>query len=386
MKTIVSIVSEQTVPNYLFIKEMMEQDDELLFVTSNNMKMKEKINFIVAVAKIEAERTKTMILENEKDFSSMCEQIVKEIDPQKSYSVNLTGGTKLMSMAVKRAFDNSGAKNVEMYYIPFPDNKILNLNTGNEMDINCRLKVREYIELHGLTCSNPTNRDYHYAEKSKEFFDQFIEEDEAFHKNIRLLLKCQNDERISRKLKKSKKVTFTDLFENNKEEVIRENSERLKEFVRQIWGDTVQEIGKEQLRFITGGWFEYFIYDLVKESVANDDVVCGMNIWRQTEGKKEVPNELDIVYMHDNRMYIIECKTGGIGANGGVSVNDIVYKGETIRKRLGLANNFVIVNASRIENNQKENDMNDKAKQYGIRYFDREKIMNGELVRELNSI
>lgn len=386
MKTIVSIVSEQTVPNYLFIKEMMEQDDELLFVTSNNMKMKEKINFIVAVAKIEAERTKTMILENEKDFSSMCEQIVKEIDPQKSYSVNLTGGTKLMSMAVKRAFDNSGAKNVEMYYIPFPDNKILNLNTGNEMDINCRLKVREYIELHGLTCSNPTNRDYHYAEKSKEFFDQFIEEDEAFHKNIRLLLKCQNDERISRKLKKSKKVTFTDLFENNKEEVIRENSERLKEFVRQIWGDTVQEIGKEQLRFITGGWFEYFIYDLVKESVANDDVVCGMNIWRQTGGKKEVPNELDIVYMHDNRMYIIECKTGGIGAKGGVSVNDIVYKGETIRKRLGLANNFVIVNASRIENNQKENDMNDKAKQYGIRYFDREKIMNGELVRELNSI
>lgn len=386
MKTIVSIVSEQTVPNYLFIKEMMEQDDELLFVTSNNMKMKEKINFIVAVAKIEAERTKTMILENEKDFSSMCEQIVKEIDPQKSYAVNLTGGTKWMSMAVKQAFDNSGAKNVEMYYIPFPDNKILKLNTGNEMDINYRLKVREYIELHGLTCSNPTNKGCHYAEKSKEFFEQFIKDDKTFIENVRLLRECQNQNPIKNNLDKGKKMTFADLFENNKEEVIRENSERLKEFVRQIWGDTVQEIGKEQLRFITGGWFEYFIYDLVNERVANDDVVCGLNIWRQIEGKKEGRNELDIVYMHDNRMYIIECKTGGIGGKDGVPVSSIVYKGETIRKRLGLANNFVIVNASRIKNNNVENEMRTNKELYGIRYFDREKIRNGELVRELNSI
>ena len=48
MKTIVSLVSDQTVPNILFIREMMPYD-RLIFISTEKMEKQEKTNTILSL-------------------------------------------------------------------------------------------------------------------------------------------------------------------------------------------------------------------------------------------------------------------------------------------------------------------------------------------------
>jgi hypothetical protein len=145
-KAIVNIISDQTIPNYIFIKEKYQEVDELLFISSK--KMENKISWITsALADINLPITK-IILESgvEEQWGHMCNEISKNLSLDYIYFVNLTGGTKYMSMAVQTIFKSF---NSEFYYIPFPKNEIL--TPENQIDTSSPLKyrvnIREYMSI-----------------------------------------------------------------------------------------------------------------------------------------------------------------------------------------------------------------------------------------------
>src|SRR5690554_6317356 len=114
-KTIVCIVSEQTTPNYIFIKQMFQIGDELLFISSNQMKS--KISSITKTLAWNNVKVNSIIFKNENDeekWNEMYDQIKKELSTEVKYVVNLTGGTKYMSLVIQRIFEEF---NSEFYYI-----------------------------------------------------------------------------------------------------------------------------------------------------------------------------------------------------------------------------------------------------------------------------
>lgn len=89
-KTIVSIVSQQTLPNYLFIKEMYKDGDELIFISSQ--KMAHYIGYITNTLEYTTP-PKHIILKKDDDenqWDSMVEQIKPSLSNQVEYVVNLT--------------------------------------------------------------------------------------------------------------------------------------------------------------------------------------------------------------------------------------------------------------------------------------------------------
>ncbi|MCZ4279557.1 DUF1887 family CARF protein [Kiloniella laminariae] len=74
--------------------------------------------------------------------------------------------------------------------------------------------------------------------------------------------------------------------------------------------------GLEAARFLRGGWFEFYAYaviDQLRQDWARDnypvqigDLASGVNIEAPTGSR----NEIDVAFLCNNRLYLIECKTG----------------------------------------------------------------------------
>ncbi len=98
-QVLVSIISKQTIPNYLFIKDRQEQDDEMLFIATQEMK--NEADWLIQTLKCTEEEKQVILLEKnqEEKWNEMTAAIAEHISSDKHYVVNLTGGTKYMTLA-----------------------------------------------------------------------------------------------------------------------------------------------------------------------------------------------------------------------------------------------------------------------------------------------
>ena len=70
-----------------------------------------------------------------------------------------------------------------------------------------------------------------------------------------------------------------------------------------------KKLSKKESLFINGVWFEYFVYSLLytyKSILKVNDLKAGVKI-------KDTVGELDIVFTRNQRLHVIECKTGNHG-------------------------------------------------------------------------
>jgi len=70
---------------------------------------------------------------------------------------------------------------------------------------------------------------------------------------------------------------------------------------------------------LTGGLFEYYIYNLLKD-LDYDDIEVGLVVSREINSSN-VPNEFDILIMKNNHLHNIECKYRKM-----VNMNELIYK------------------------------------------------------------
>lgn len=138
-RIIVSILSNHSVPNFLFIKEMEGQYDRHLFVTSPEIGQLGRKGQLTKALGI-TQQDVTIISVDGNDYLSAIATLADkwQEDEDNDYIVNLTGGTKMMSLAVHDFFKN---KRAEFYYVPLGKNEYYNLGTGKKHHLNT-----------GLTC------------------------------------------------------------------------------------------------------------------------------------------------------------------------------------------------------------------------------------------
>lgn len=95
----VLLISEQTIPNVLFVKEMENQKikpDKLIFITTNDMERREKSKYIMETLNISEDKVKKIILEDEYNILDIEKELEKEIERKENikYILNFVGGIK----------------------------------------------------------------------------------------------------------------------------------------------------------------------------------------------------------------------------------------------------------------------------------------------------
>ncbi|WP_080905431.1 Card1-like endonuclease domain-containing protein [Parabacteroides sp. Marseille-P3160] len=366
-RVIVSLVSEQTIPNYLFIKEIITSGDELMFISSK--KMENKIDWILNELRYVDCIVDKCVFDDEDDeerWNKMIEKIKKSLNKQNKYIVNLTGGTKYMSLAVQEVFENFDS---EFFYIPFPKNYLLNPMSqfDRSIPIKYRINVQEYMHVYGLKIKQKgitQSKEYtHY------FFSLFTQN--KFSNAEYETIDCLRDYR--------EKNIEIKIIEEKEDEEKKRQIKGLSAFLETISfpQKDKEKLSKKETQYITGGWFEEYVYHLIKEKIDPQSIAIGVEIQHT---KTTNMNDLDVVFTLGNKLFVIECKTG-VGRV--LLFNQIVYKASALKETLlGLPSNSYIFSLSPEDDTLAQTAKNMGTNYCDISYFNDKKKMDS-LISEI---
>ncbi|MBR0498653.1 MAG: DUF1887 family protein [Paludibacteraceae bacterium] len=256
MKTIlISILSDYLQPNFLLIKEFDGKYDKLIFITTQEMKGKGKgraLEKALGLADDSVQRIEVF----EDDYSDVKQKLEKcSFDADDEYILNVTGGTKVIPIAVCDFFKNF---NSQFYYVPIGKNIVRNIYSDETIPLNYRLSLSEYFTLNGLRY-DPSDEVLFPLSQSRMVFNEY--------------------KQVGFKRQKHKKIS---------------DSHHLPD-------------AKERL-YYSGAWFEDYCYwRLKKEFELDDNAICkGAKIFRGESVQHD--NEIDVMFIRNNELYIFECK------------------------------------------------------------------------------
>lgn len=372
---LVSLVSEQTIPNILFIKHF-KNFDCYFFITTQKMENPDsgnKRSFIIQALGIDTNKCKHIIV-NPELKQDVIEQLSKtdiKWDEYTKIVVNLTGGNKMMSLGAYEFFKNYTN---EIWYKPINKFNQYHLcdNPTEIVKIEEELNVEEYLAACGILKSE--NR---FSEKKpqfdfefvKNFFQRYINQ-EISHDELEVLRKNfrADDAKYQKKIKEKGKIKLI-----GEEELI-----KTKEFLQSIKFPIEDDtLTKYQMEFLTGGWFEEYIYFTLKSILEekNEFIKLGVvlnPIPKDAEKAKYFTNnDLDVIFTYHNNLYVIECKT----SLGKELFTETLYKSAALRKYFGLTVESIICTLDELKENQKE-----RAEVFGLKTLDKKVFSQSDIV------
>ncbi len=299
---LVSLVSDQTLPNVQLIKEYKSVKPDYLFVSTQSMERKGVCKWVEKSANI----TNCPIYKIVVDEYSQCdiEQKLNSIkyDNYERIIVNITGGTKIMSLAVYDYFVNKS--NTEIYYLTGRNDCRLNMKSPyEELKLSAHIGIREYLYAYGF--------DFETTESSGVEFDVT---NSIFNHFCNGVFDTYKEE-----LK---------ILREKRKDGLRDCS-RVNEFLNAI-GYTPKKqncLDKLEVKYLTGEWFEEYVGERLKKELelGDGDILIGAQIRKEIADKKDLnpiadfgikdtsedytPNEIDVMFMKNGEFHIIECKT-----------------------------------------------------------------------------
>ncbi len=337
LRTHVCMVSGQPTPNLTPVLDERTRPERVIMLVSPNMEQRAK--WLAEV--ISSYRVQVLMKEirDPWDIEMLTDdilQILSELD--EDAGLNVTGGTKPMAIVAHEAF--SSAEKPVFYVHPEHDRLIWLYPKRDSIDLQNRVRIENFLRVHGARISDRVDRKS-VPSKWKQTTHAIINEIERFGRPLGVLnyLAAESEGTLSSppvpgRWKDNK--NFCDLL------MIFEKSD----FLRYV--DGVIRFPDEDSRFFAnGGWLEHHVKDIVDslrsrlpiQDIAHSLEVCHID-------KCDVKNELDVIFLSDNRLYIIECKTKrfsltGIGADQKAA--DTLYKLDVLKDYGGLKASGMLV-------------------------------------------
>ncbi|MEA3448142.1 MAG: DUF1887 family CARF protein [Bacteroidota bacterium] len=302
MTILVSIISEQSLPNYLFIKEFQQQADIFLFITTKDMENNGKSAALYETASIDnSNRRKITVDENELYLiQQKLDKLGWKNNPDKKFIVNITGGTKLMSNAVYNYFKKLNSR---FFYVPFGQNayqELLPEQAVQRKRFTYAISLHEYLSIYGIS----------YAE-TEDVIPQAV---------------CEH-------VFKSYQAAGFDKS--------------------RFPYPALRRLGYKAINNSIGTWFENMMYHRIRESLHLSEHQIGLNLElfdaKENDSIFQHDNEIDIAFVRNNRIHIIEAKSS-IGKNK-LNISNLYYhfyKLAAINKRFGLASRAFVVSLTDI--------------------------------------
>jgi hypothetical protein len=290
--------------------------DRYIFIYTNEMLL--QLKNIIAAAGIEAQTVKILV-----DAVSLADIKTKLVqygfNEQDEYIVNVTGGTKIMSLGVYQYF--SQFPKAGIYYLPEKDNTVyqeIYPNIGTEKKLNYRTDVIEYLTGYGIEILNPKEITPNSKESTRKYFELYKtnrhkKHSKAIHQAFQYLNTKQGGS-ITPEIQEL--ITAIDFTPNNSNYLM-----------------------NREVEYLTANWLEDFAYYTIKHNLAIADkfIKRGVKINLQ---KTTTTNELDIIFIYNNTCHLVECKLGLKGSKGDAEIKDFfektAYKLGALKEQFGL--------------------------------------------------
>ncbi|MGI2029374.1 Card1-like endonuclease domain-containing protein [Endozoicomonas acroporae] len=113
----------------------------------------------------------------------------------------------------------------------------------------------------------------------------------------------------------------------------------------------IQFPSAEAAQYLGGRWLEEYAWHIARDTGA-EHIAAGMDITDAQQRKDGVRNELDMVMVHNNRLLLVECKTGQIQKEQRDS--EVIYKLDSLANHAGgLYCERLLVSAAPVDHQRK---------------------------------
>jgi hypothetical protein len=265
------------------------------------------------------------------DIQNIIQQTVKNL-PDKSIAFNANGGTKPMTMA---AYEFCYNENIPVFYID--KNQLEWLYTAvndnlTPVKIEQSLSINSYFLAHG----------YRVASKDEPLNSRSLKalvKDWASQKNKSAIGKLNY---------LASEVRVNNLQVKLNEGEASDNSD-ICSYLDDLDRDGLIDLNLSKRRvkfnsegerfFISGGWYELYIYMLLqqinkKHFNGKGTVVSNIVVKPNDKLQKDLKNEIDVAFLLNNRLYLFECKTANLSSQKG-RADVAIYKLGTILHEFG---------------------------------------------------
>jgi len=325
-KTHIIIVSGQVIPNVTPVLDESIRPEKVILCVSD--KMKEHANVLAGFfknKKIETEIFELGYAYNFPELQDRFLELATKLEKADSVAVNLTGGTKLMTIAAQMVFSDCPC----FYVIPEKD-QIVMIDAENPdlYAIQDRINLRDYFLIHGYTINSMKRKEKIPAETVK-LCKEILKNYDTFKNYLGVL------NALAQKAEEANSLS-----------VRNENSDNICELLNffyqhrsiEYYDDKKIEFASESDRsFCKGLWLEKYVVSELQK--VHDKV--GLQDWAgsiQIESASGTKNEIDAAFLYNNELYVIECKTARMDDKS----DDALYKLGTIRSYGGLYTRSVI--------------------------------------------
>lgn len=342
-KTHICYVSAESMPNLLLCLDPALKPEKVYLLTSKEMIDNGKYDVLVQNFKklnveVEKKELADISLFALQDFiknfiNSLPEEAISE------YAFNITGGTKLMTAAAIRACSEL----IEMFYVDTYKNKLFLLNEKKEYALPNLCTVQNILNSYGFVISKrrPQNLDK--------------------GKIIQTLLNQYPDtiKKLNAVSAQAKDTLKAEIIQTNFQfDTLLEQCEEAKLLTRQ--GNTLRFADEESRSFCNGIWLEEHVHHALEQLKCHGQITdyegsVEINYAdRLISGSNKYPdNELDAVFVKNNILYLVECKTCKM--DEAEKARDIVYKLDSLHDKIGgVFARGILISLNKLTDKEKE--------------------------------
>lgn len=252
-------------------------------------------------------------------------------------AINISCANKMYTLGTFKLFENSP---VGIYYLlPNDQLKWIQPSHLEGFSIAENLLLEEFLHAHGIDCSQPINlspSQANFANGVVNAIQKIILQQNALHIYQRFSTRYARGKTI--KLIKHKKKYYL----NEVNQRSHSKADLLAGLMHKLHNQNLIQINEEnneivpypesdswKRAFFEGGWLEYLTYRTLIE-IKNEidkikEVAFGVKLQR-----REAYDEADVLFIANNQLFLIECKTG---TNANINLH--LQRLDSLKKRLG---------------------------------------------------
>jgi len=347
------LLSDQVIPNVIPALDKNIMPEKVLLCESNAMQRKGKADILKTFFKTKGIETENISLGSAYDFEEL-QSIFSNIAGKYTadeLAVNLTGGTKLMSIAAQNIFTMYGS--YTCFYVVPNEDRIIEFSAGAEKileyTLKDQIKLNDYFNIHGYKIvSKNTVKNFQPNVDGLKLSEELLKNLKLYQNSISKLngLATSAENAFSLKIKANilpDDEPLFQLFYNH-------------QFLHYDDGE-VRFKDPESRTYCSGIWLEEYIFNELRKIDNIQDFVTSVIV----ESKEGNQNEFDAAFLYKNNLYIIEAKTSKVEENG----NEIIYKLDSLKAKTGLYTKPIIVSLKQFRPAERK-----RAQQYGIQLIE----------------
>lgn len=298
MKILINLIGGQPAPVYIATRVV--NPDKVLLVYSKDSEI--QLSRIKNTLSFNYDTLEVSPYDLEDCYKKLMNKLIEYSEDE--MIMNLTSGTKIMSFAAFKIFDES---NKEMIYIDSQNHSLITIEKNKDIintPLNLVFSIKDYFSIYGYEINSEKDRF-----PDNEAYRKLIEICSKYYMQLKNIISDINKQITENK-------TLLEAKDNSGQCYLRYNYKKSKGILSITQGRneiTAELDSPEMISYITGFWFEDYIFKKILNSGIFDEIQKNVKIYLIRENlQPEYLNEFDIVGIKNQTLYIFECKTGNI--------------------------------------------------------------------------